>query len=806
MSSLRHELASNSAIALVVASIVGWSAHAPAQTAQAAAKPFVNNGIEQVVVTARRRAERLQKVPVAVTALSSAQIAQNKVVAVNDLQSVTPSLTFQQSSYGTFGSLVGIRGQRTEDTVLSQSPSIGIYVDDVYAPSTFATGLGNLFDTSQIEVLKGPQGTLYGRNTVGGALKVTSNPPDYTGLYGTVKVGFGNYGSLEDAAMLNVPIIPDKAVLRVDYEHVSHDGYGYDHTNDRDVDDADSENFRAALKLDPTEDLDVVVRANLSNGFSGGVLANLEAVAPVFGKGGVPTFSPALLNVGLETGSLTFAELLPFLAPQYYGPPSLADYEAVLAGQEAAYKTLTKYLKQGYNVNYSQPEDDVVKDKGVSINAVYHINDDLAIRSITSYQYAYQGADSDVDGSPLKVLEGPGDVSSLDQFTDELQVVGNGLDNKLTYTAGFYYYYLTGIDDSPGEQELPYLNVTGSPVHTNDKLTDESYAFFAQGTYAFTPRVHVTGGVRFTNESTSLIASSTDGPANSCNVPPPGGVNGAACSDTFTQAFHAFNYLASIDWAATDNILLYAKVSDGFRAGGQNQRGSVIGGFASFAPEKVTSYEIGEKSDFLDHRVRINAAAYHSVYTNIQRSVLTVTASQQTITEIVNAAAATIDGVEAELTARPIPPLVLNANMAYTHPKYTSYFADGVNLTNNLFQDQPLWQLNIGGTYTYDFAIANTPAALSTTVNLAYQSKVNLGPDDQSIYDNGYLNQGGYGVLNARIALDIPRYAVTIEGWGKNLTDRKYLTGATDVVGALGTGVAYLSDPRTFGFSVTKKF
>jgi iron complex outermembrane receptor protein len=785
-----------------MACAAGWSSPAPAQTPAPQAK---SGGIEQVVVTARRRSERLQKVPVAVTALGAAQIAQNKVVAVNDLQAVTPSLTFQQSSYGTFGSLVGIRGQKTEDTVLSQSPSIGIYIDDVYAPSTIGTGVGNLFDTNQIEVLKGPQGTLYGRNTTGGALKITSNPPDYSGIYGTVKAGYGNYNSLEDAFMLNIPIVPGKVALRMDYEHASHDGYGYDHTNDRPVDDADSESFRAALKLDPIEDLNIVIRGNLSNAFSGGVLANLEAVAPVFGKNGSPTFSPALLNVGLETGSLTFGELLPFLVPGF-GPPSAADYAAVIAGQEAAYKDLTKYLKQGYNVNYSLPEDETVKNRGASINGIYHINDEVAVRSITSYQYAYQGADTDVDGSPLQVLEGPGDVSSLDQFTQELQVLGTGLDNKLSYTTGFYYYYLTGIDDSPGEHELPFLNATGSPVHTNDKLTDESYAFFAQGTYAFTPRIHLTGGVRFTNESTSLTASSYAGPADACNVPPPGGVNGNACSDTFSNAFHAFNYLASIDYAATDNILLYAKISDGFRAGGQNQRGSVIGGFAAFAPEKVTSYEIGEKSDFLDHRIRINAAAYHSVYTNIQRSVLTVTATQQTITEIVNAAAATIDGVEAELTARPIPPLVLNANMAYTHPQYTSYFADGINLTNNLFQDQPLWQLNVGGTYTYDLVIANTPAALSATVNLAYQSKVNLGPDNDSIYDGGYQNQGGYGLLNARIALDIPHYGVVVEGWGKNLTDRKYLTGSTDVVGALGTGIAYLSDPRTFGFSVTKKF
>ncbi len=806
MLSPRRRLFSNTAIALTLGGVIGWSSLSAAQTVAPQPQSRQGVGIEQVVVTARRRAERLQKVPVAVTALSSAQIAQNKVIAVNELGALTPSLTFEQSSYSTFGAYVGIRGQKTNDTVLSQSPSIGIYIDDVYAPSTIGVGLGNLWDTNQIEVLKGPQGTLYGRNTTGGALKITTNQPDYKGLYGTVQVGFGNYGSLEDRAMLNVPIVDGKAALRLDYVHVSHDGYAYDHTSDRAVDDADSESFRAALKLDPIEDLNIVIRANLDNGHSGGTITNLEAVKPVFGVGGVPTFSPALLNTGLEIGSLTFQQLLPFLAPQFFGPPTAADFGQVIAGQEAAYKKLTSYLRQGYNPNYSGTEDGTLKDKGVSLNGTYHITDDLAIRSITSYQYAFQAGNDEVDATPLHILEGTGDQSSLDQFTQELQAVGTGLDHRLNYTAGFYYYYLTGSDDSPGELELPFLNVTGSPVHTNDKLTDESYAFFGQGTYAVTPTVHVTGGVRWTNENTGLTASSTAGPQNTCNVPPPGGVNGAPCSDSFNNGFHAFDYLASIDWAATENILLYAKISRGFRAGGQNQRGSVIGGFGAFAPEEVTSYEIGAKSEFLDHRLRLNAAAYHSQYSNIQRSVLTVTPSQQTITEIVNAAAATIDGVEAEVTARPIPPLTLSANMAYTHPRYTSYFSNGVDLSNIMFQDQPLWQFNVGGTYVYPFVVAATEASLSGTVNFAYQSKVNFQPDEQTVYSNGYAIQGGYGLLNARLALDIPRYGVTLEGWGKNLTNRKYLSGAVDVVAALGVGVGYLSDPRTFGFTLTKKF
>jgi iron complex outermembrane receptor protein len=761
--------------------------------------------VEEVVVTSRRRAERLQKVPVAVTVLGAAAIAQNKVVSVNNLGQLAPSLTFQESSYQPFGSFVGIRGIKSSDTVLSQSPSVGIYVDDVYAPSTIGTGAGNLDDTRQIEVLKGPQGTLYGRNTTGGAVRINTNPPDYSGIYGSARVGFGNYGSNEDAVMINAPIIKDKVALRVNYERIGHDGYGYDAENHRSLDSIDSESFRAALKVDPTEDFDITFRGNVLNAHSTGLIDNLDAIKPVFGADGKPTFSAALLNTGLEIGSLTFGELLPFLAPQLGLPITPANYAAVIAGQEAAYAALAKNLKSGYTVHNSFPQYGNVRDDGGSINAAYHINDDLTVRSITSYQYLYQSDGTDLDASPYVVLEGPGSIQSTDQFTQELQVVGKALDEKLNYTAGFYYYYMTGLDNSPGEAEVPFLNPSGFPVLTNDRLTDKSYAFFSQGTYTLTPTVHVTGGVRWTNEDTGLTGSSTTGAARNCNVPPPAGVDGQICSDTFTNAFHAFDYLASIDWSVTDNILLYAKTSRGFRAGGQNQRGSVVGGFAPFAPEQVTSYEIGIKSDLLDHKIRLNSAAYHTIYKDIQRSVLAVLPDEETVTEIVNAAGATIDGVEVEATARPIPPLVLMANGAYTHPKYTSYYSDGVNLSNNAFTSQPLWQLNFGGTYTYPLTIANIDASVVSTVNFSYQSKENLYPDNESVY-SPYVEQGGYGLLDARVALNIPKYGVVLEGWGKNLLNRKYLTSAVDVTNSLGVGTAYLSDPRTFGFSLTKRF
>jgi iron complex outermembrane receptor protein len=763
-------------------------------------------GIEQVVVTARKRNERLQKVPVAVTALSATQLAQNKIVNVDDLGQVVPSLTFQTSSYSPFGALVGIRGQKTEDTILSETPSIGIYVDNVYAPSTIGTGIGNLYDTSSVEVLKGPQGTLYGRNTTGGAVKITSNLPDYSGFYGSVKVGFGNYDSNEDALMLNVPIVQDKVALRIVLERDYHGGYAHDDANDRPVDDADARSGRFALRLDPMEDLNIMVRGNWSDGRSGGGMLNLEEIKPVFGPGGVPTFSPALLNVGLETGAIPYSALLPLLAPQYYGPPTAADIGAVIAGQEAAYKDLQRYLRTGYTDYYGLPEFARTKDDGASIDATYNYASWLSLKSITSYQFAAQAASADESATPYAILQGIADQTALDQFTQEFQVSGRLLDDRLNYTGGLYYYHLSGNDDSPYEQELPFLNTTGSPVNARDHLYDTSRSAYGQVTYAIIPSVHVTGGIRYTDEHTELHATSTDGPANACDLPPPYGLNGVACSAIFKNGFTNLSYTGGIDWQVTDTSLLYFSTSRGFKAGGQNQRGDTLGGFASFAPEIVTNYEIGEKSDFLDHRLRLNIAAYHSIYTNIQRSVLAVLPGDQTVTEIQNAAAATIDGVEIEATAKPVDWLLLGANSAYTMPKYTRYVSDGVSLAGNAFQDQPQWQINLSATYFQPVTLGNLPANFTGTVSFSYQSSVDLSPDNLTVYSNNYPNQPGYGLLNARLALDIPKYKTTLEFWGKNLTNRKYLVGDTDVTSALGVGIAEISDPLTFGFDVIKRF
>jgi iron complex outermembrane receptor protein len=254
----------------------------------------------------------------------------------------------------------------------------------------------------------------------------------------------------------------------------------------------------------------------------------------------------------------------------------------------------------------------------------------------------------------------------------------------------------------------------------------------------------------------------------------------------------------------TSDILAYAKTSRGFKAGAENQRGSVIG--TPFGPEIVTDYEIGLKSEWFDHKLRVNAAAYHSDYDGIQRDILALI-DNQIVTVVRNAASATIDGVEFEITAKPVDGLTLQATSAYTHPQYVKYTdpATGQDLSGNKFLDTPAWQIGLSGTYV----IPTSVGPLSTTVDYSYESTLYLYPESHSAYTGNSTTQNGYSLVNARLSLDVPAVDGTAAIWVKNIFDERYNTTGNDFTGgpgAVGYVLTYPGNPRTFGVEFTKRF
>ena len=761
-----------------------------AQTAtggQQAAGP-APEALEEITVTARKFSENNQTTPVSVSAFTAAAMETHEIQSLGDVATETPSLVAQPSTYDPFDLYFGIRGQHSDNVILTETPSVGIYFDDVYEPSTVGTQLSNLMDIQQIEVLKGPQGTLYGRNTTGGALKITSQPPDFDAVSGQVEVGGGNYGENEVSGAINVPLSDDVAI-RLTAQRIGRDGYGYDTVNNRDLDDLNSRSARAAFRYKPTSDLDVTIRADYNDARSGGLISNLAEVQPGATLGN--------LDAAVQNHYLTPAQAFNFLGVGAVTPADLVGlnrgYQALLAEQHDGSFTET----------YNEPQATRLRTGGVSATISYNLNDDLTLKSISAYRYLQRTALADTDGTSFGIVDGPADIINANQITQELQLGGHMLDNRLNWTAGYFYYRQNGTDDSPGETLFGALPLGVSPDNSRNFDTDESNSVYGQGSYALTPTVHMTEGLRWTTETIGLSSTSNQGTGagETCQIP---GLSAANCFASYSSSFRNLSYTAGLDWEVTPDVMLYGKTSRGFKSGGFNQRGTLIG--TPFNPETVTDYEVGTKSEWLDHRLRINFDAYHSDYEDIQRNIV-FPLNGEVVSAVRNAASATIDGLEFEMTAKPISGLTLGASGSYTLAQYVSYKSGGVDISGNPFADTPKWQASLTATYVVPTSIGG----VSTTLDYNYQSKVSYAPDEATIYSGSTTTQDSYGLLNARVALDLDEQDMTIALWAKNLFDRKYNSQANDftsntAAGAIGIITTIPGDPRTFGIQITKHF
>jgi iron complex outermembrane receptor protein len=319
----------------------------------------------------------------------------------------------------------------------------------------------------------------------------------------------------------------------------------------------------------------------------------------------------------------------------------------------------------------------------------------------------------------------------------------------------------------------------------------------------------VTAGLRYTEEEQSVLAGNRAGAT--CNVPVADRIAGG-CAALYSTSSDNWSYTAGVDWDATADVLLYAKTSRGFKGGGINQRGNLNGAFDAFQPEQVTDYEIGLKSEFWDRRARLNIAAYRSKYEDIQRTVLIPTPAGAVATAIQNAASATIDGVEAEFTVRPVPELTVQASGAYTSPKYDRYVValTGEDRSNREFGAVPEWQGAFSATYEYPTRYG----PLSGTLDVTYQSSLNYAPENNSppsaTLPQGtrpFTTLGDLTLVNGRIDLLVESMDLRIALWGRNLGDEQYYTNLGDYTSAgLGYVVGYISEPRTYGIEVTKRF
>lgn len=760
-----------------------------------------SDGIQEITVIARKRAESAQTVPLAITAVSGETLATNVVQQVADVKALVPSITMQADSYTSFGVRIGIRGIHTNDTLLQSQTAIGIYMDGVYVANSAGLLLGNLADVSQMEVLKGPQGTLFGRNSTGGAMLISTNLPSYDGISNDVKLGVGNFGRFEASDTLNLPLVADKAALRVTGQFVNDNGYGTQLVGlgsgpfaPKKMNDQRTYSFRAALRLDPTEQLNIVLRGDYSHGESHNKMnklvfanpAGAEALATLVTLGLWNAPSSSAPSGTPNTAALTAAGLTPATAFPYAA-------NLLLSQQPSDFHTMIGDI---YIPGF-------IKEYGVSGTIAYDLSDDTSIKSITAYRHMNYFAGQDSDSTSYRLLNSEVQKQALNAFSQELTLNGKAAGGALDWTLGGYYYHQVGED----QQTYSALSSINPRVfNTQGKFTQETYAFYGQGTFAVTDQLRLTAGLRWTHESQVLFnKSSVAIPAFGITTCDSGGTAPNCGAKLPAQSASNLSYTFSADYRVTPDIMIYARTGRAYRGGGTNERGGALVG-QTFLPEQATDYEIGIKSYLLDRKARVNLAAYQTEYKNIQRTVIVAGPSGAPTSIISNAASARIKGFEADVLLQPVDGLSFTFGAAYTDAKYLKYVNNGVDLSGLSFQGVPKWSWNASASY----AIPVGNAVVRPSINYDYRSAVNFQTDSNTVIGGvntrTYTTQEGYGLLNGRIAYELDEGGTTISLWVKNLTNKKYITNALDVAQSLGLITNAPGAPRTFGMQFSHKF
>lgn len=748
------------AAALLCLSTPSLAQDQPARPAASAA------GSEELVVTARKREEKIQNVPISITAVGEQTLENRSVYELIDLQRQIPGFQVSMPSGSAVGQVLTIRGQGQADTLLTTDASVGVYVDGVNNPRSF--GLSSILqDVERVEVLRGPQGTLFGKNTTGGAVSIVTKraTPEYGGWLRTI---VGSDDAIDVTALVNLPL-GENAGLRLFGRQSTRDGFAVDSAG-RQLNGEDLVFLRARLDADISDRFSITLTGDYSRNKTGG---------------------GAIQLVGYQFGGNMHAEVA---AQVFQGAPTLARLNAVVP-------LLNSFIIQGGldRTSGGQQQISEYESWGASADLNYEVSDNINFRSITGYRELSKRDVEDLDGTPYLVLQ-PDLQLSYQFFSQELQLVGGS--DTLQWVVGGYYGKETGNDGSV-TPALPFLNPANPNVFDAD-VDNSSMAVFGQATWDFAPQWSLTGGLRWTKETKGMVSRNhfiivpfQDAPpiataTGFCRIDPAQLDNPAICQASFEDEFSAVSWLASLDYQINEDTLVYVSISEGFRGGGQNLRGTpTTGSFSSFEPETARNYEFGVKSTFADGRVRVNAAVFMVDYKDVQRSIIFPGVPPATGTG--NAAQATLTGGEVEATWNPIDPLTFTFTAAYLNGEYDEYIniGDGLDHSNDPWP-APEWTYSASARYV----------APTSVGDLAFQVDYNHSDAVSGLIAGTnpllapFLQGRDTDLLNARISLNIDSINGQVAVFSRNLLDKDYYTTSLNVLGAV---TRYAGYPRFIG-------
>ena len=759
--------------------------------------------IDEIIVTARKVEESLQDVPVAVTAFTGEFFQDSGLVEISDIGRITPNFDIQENGVsGSAFANITVRGQTALNRELSSDQAVGITING--APVTRGTNIfSNLFDVEQIEVLKGPQGTLFGKNTTGGAVIITTTAPKLDTFEGYVEADIGNFDRNDFEGVFNVG--GETWALRFGAASQSRDGFftgtrrsgettetvvdedtsfftlddtvGFETGND--FGDDNEEFYKVSALFEPNNELSIRLNADYHE-------------VDEAGQG------TRVINDGLA-GSFVVAA----------ATTDAFGFNAVSNQQDSTPAIIANETNLNGTVSY---------DFG-----------DINFTSITSYRDQELTSNNPFAGGGVVVFIG----QESDIFAQELRVSGQSFNDRLQWQFGGFYSDEEGTDtDNVGFPGT--VRVTGAE--------NETIAAFGQGTFAITDRLNFTGGLRYTEEDRALALLSESRPGGLfINVP-------------FQEvSFDGTSWLASLDYAITDDAIAYASISRGFRSGGVDDerlnlldveppRTPVLDDQGdpvldvnddpvfedvdislediTIDPEFVLNYEVGLKGDFFNNTLRWNTAAFYSDYTDVQVQTfdpVLLDPNGQAVITLTNGAEAEVYGFETELTYVPNEKLSLGGTLGYTKADFLEFVFEDVTTDPVSFIDLsentiggPEWQAS--AFVRYEDYIADGLRA-GAQLNITHRGSEDLidGVDAPAFEGAGLLEEqsslNSYEIVNGQIDFDIEQYDLNVAFYSRNIFDSEFdSTGFSFVAIGLPLSQRAPGSPRTYGVRVRKSF
>ncbi len=732
---------------------------------------------EELIVTARRTAESLQDVPASVSAFTEDHMERLGAIDATGLQGAVPNLNIVQGRGSSNATNIYIRGIGQPDALQTFDPAIGFYVDGVYYSRIRGTQM-ELFDIERVEVLRGPQGTLYGKNTIGGAYSIITRRPDQdpNGLF---QVTIGDYGQLEARVAASGPLTDTLAVGGALFG-ATRDGYVTNPVTGEEYNDRNAWGGRFQAALDVTPDFSLDFAADY-------------------------TEEDNALVMGQATNTLTHILGFPLL-PLPPTPPEFAFTATPTPGL---------------------PNSTELTHWGASMRASWELNDNWTLRSITAHRDLENTDYVDIDATALEIGDVLVDVAQ-DQFSQELQAIYES--ERFTMVSGLYYLrenivshqeayaddFVTGfaLPSPPFPANAPATSFLRT---VDDDLETTSWAAYLNGTFALTDRLNASVGVRYTEESKDYLRTTSTFSNNIFLI----GTFAFQDEETWENV----SPMVSLDYEVSDDVLLYGRVAQGFKSGGFNGRANNPGEDQPYDPETVTSYEIGAKTDWWDNMLRANVAVFYNDYRDFQarvsRSVVSDTQPVPAIDfAVLNAGGLEIYGAELELSANPVENLTLDAQIGYLHAEYTE-FIEVRNLANpapppatiptaidRSFQEpafSPEWTARFGAAYEFDLGGAG---ALTLAGSARYRSSMALAVDNSNIFTGVEfpgMHQDEYWLYDASLtweATDVLSVALI----GRNLSDEVYRTDAQEFSSVGGIRTAYYGAPQTWSVVFTARY